>query len=83
MVREAPKGLAAERAGVRAGDEVLLIDGRDVRGMKPETLHRILGGEVGERVKLTLVRGERVLRLTLLRSPAPRGPAASTRAPAD
>lgn len=73
FVREAPEGLAAARAGVEAGDELLLIDGRDVRSMSPEQVHRALSGEVGETVKLTLVRGDRVFRVTLSRSKAPPG----------
>jgi carboxyl-terminal processing protease len=71
VVREAPEGLAAAKAGVEAGDELLLIDGRDVRGMSPAEVHRALSGEVGQTVKLTLVRADRVLRVTLTRSPAP------------
>ncbi len=74
VVREAPPGLAAAESGVAAGDEILLIDGRDVRPMTPKELHQALSGSVGEPVKLTLVRGERVLRLSLRRSPVPRRP---------
>ena len=36
-----------------------------------EEIHRALEGEVGQTVRLTLVRGERVLRVTLTRTAAP------------
>ena len=70
FVREAPPGLAARRAGVVPGDEILLIDGRDVRAMDDRELHRALSGEEGAPVKLTLVRNEAVIRVTLARTPA-------------
>ncbi|HEY8946322.1 MAG TPA: PDZ domain-containing protein [Polyangiaceae bacterium] len=69
-VREVPPGLSAAEGGVLPGDEILLIDGRDVRGMSSEHVHQALGGEVGEPVKLTLIRGDRVVRVTLRRTPA-------------
>jgi C-terminal processing protease CtpA/Prc len=72
VVREAPPGLAAAQSGVQEDDEILLIDGRDARGMTAEQVHRALAGQVGEPVKLTLVRGDVVLRITLRRSAAPR-----------
>ena len=68
LVREVPPRLAAQRAGVEVGDEVLLIDGRDVRQMSAEDVHAALSGDVGESVKLTLVRDGRVLRLRLDRT---------------
>src|SRR5688500_10800813 len=70
LVREVPPRLAAERAGVQVGDEVLLIDGRDVRQMSAKDVHAALSGDVGEPVKLTLVREGRVIRVRLDR-PAP------------
>ena len=70
FVRETPAGLAAEKAGLRPDDEILLIDGRDVRALTPQQVHELLGGDVGDPVKLTLVRGEEVLRVTLRRTPA-------------
>lgn len=72
FVHEAPKGLAAEKAGLREGDEILLVDGTDVRGMDQRTLHAALAGEVGTRVKLTVLRGEDIVRVTLERTPAKR-----------
>ncbi|HEY6555756.1 MAG TPA: PDZ domain-containing protein [Polyangiaceae bacterium] len=70
FVREVPPQLAAERAGLRAGDEILLVDGRDVRDMTAKQIHGLLSGEVGQPVKLTVLRGEEVMRLTLKRTPA-------------
>jgi carboxyl-terminal processing protease len=70
FVREVPSQLAAERAGLRAGDEILLVDGRDVRDMTAKQIHELLSGEVGQPVKLTVLRGEDVMRLTLKRTPA-------------
>jgi C-terminal processing protease CtpA/Prc len=74
VVRDAPPNLAAAQNGIEPGDELLLIDGRDVRPMTPKELHRVLSGSVGEPVKLTLVRGDRVIRVHLRRSPIPPRP---------
>ena len=68
-VREVPERLAAGKAGLAPGDEILLIDGRDVRTMDERELHRSLGGELGTKVNLTVVRGEEVFRVTLQRTP--------------
>jgi carboxyl-terminal processing protease len=78
-VREAPQGLAASKAGLEVGDDILLIEGRDVRSMSPAEVHRALSGEVGEPVKLTVVRADRVVRVTLHRSPAQKPPHASSK----
>lgn len=74
VVRDAPVGLAAAREGLTAGDQVLLIDGRDVRRLSAEQVHLALAGDIGDPVKLTIIRGERVLRVTLHRTPARRLP---------
>jgi C-terminal processing protease CtpA/Prc len=68
FVREVPAGLGAERAGVRAGDEILLIDGLDARSMGDRGVHEALSGNVGEPVKLTLVRDGQIVRVTVRRS---------------
>lgn len=73
VVREVPSGLAAQRGGIRPGDEVLLIEGRDVRGLRAEAVHQALLGEVGDPVKLTLLRGDEVVRVTVVRTPAREG----------
>jgi membrane-associated protease RseP (regulator of RpoE activity) len=72
FIRETPPGLAAQRAGLRPGDEITLINGQDVRAFDEKGIHRLLSGEVGDPVKLTVLRGEQVLHITLQRTPAPR-----------
>lgn len=72
IVHEVPKGLASDKAGLREGDEVLLVEGMDVRSLDAKALHSTLSGEVGTPVRLTLLRGEEVLRVTLKRTPAKR-----------
>jgi carboxyl-terminal processing protease len=69
-VREIPEGLAADRAGLEVGDEILTIDGKDVRSMSPAGVHDALAGVVGEPVKLTLIRKGEVVRVTVKRTAA-------------
>lgn len=79
FVRDVPPTLAAARGGLQPGDEILLIDGKDVRAMDAAALHRALSGEVSVPVKLTVVRQDAVLRVTLTRTPVPPGAAAQNR----
>jgi C-terminal processing protease CtpA/Prc len=72
VLREVPESLAAGRAGLLPGDELLLIDGRDVRELDPRGVHRALSGTLGEPVKLTLIRDGHVIRVTLRRTPPPK-----------
>jgi C-terminal processing protease CtpA/Prc len=72
VLRDVPTTLAAGRAGLQEGDELLLIDGQDVRQLNEQGVHQALSGEVGDPVKLTLLRGDRVIRVTLRRTPVPR-----------
>ena len=72
VLRDVPEGLAAAHAELKPGDEILFIDGLDVRALDPKEVHAALVGEVDSPVKLTLLRDERVLRVTLKRSEARR-----------
>lgn len=72
VLRDVPPNLAAARAGLQPGDELLLIDGRDVRELDERGVHQALAGYVGDPVKLTLLREGRVIRVTLRRTPRPK-----------
>lgn len=50
------KGSPAERAGIKAGDKVLLIDGATTTGMTVDKAVYLIRGEVGTKVRLTLFR---------------------------
>ena len=65
FLREVPASLAAGHANLKPGDEILLIDGLDVRRMDAQQINAALSGEVDSPVKLTLIREEQVLRVTL------------------
>jgi len=71
VLRDVPSTLAAGRAGLKPGDEILLIDWRDVRELSERGVHQALSGEVGAPVKLTLLREGRVIRVALRRTPPP------------
>lgn len=68
-VRDAPPDMAAATAGIRPGDTILLIDGRDVRPMTPEQVHEQLIGPVGTTVAVTVEREGRIVRLQVRRGP--------------
>ncbi|MEI9949328.1 MAG: PDZ domain-containing protein [Pseudomonadota bacterium] len=70
FLRDVPPNLAAARANLKPGDEILLIDGLDVRRMDAEQVNNALCGEVDSPVKLTLIRQEQILRVTLKRTEA-------------
>jgi C-terminal processing protease CtpA/Prc len=73
FIRHAPDQLATAKSGLLPGDEILLVDGIDVRTLDAKRLHSILSGDVGTPLKLTVIRGETVIRVTDRRTPAGRG----------
>jgi C-terminal processing protease CtpA/Prc len=72
FLRQVPPTLAAGQAKLKPGDEILLIDGLDVRRMDAKQINDALSGEVDSPVKLTVIRQEQVLRVTLKRTEAHR-----------
>src|SRR6478609_1860673 len=72
FLREVPASLAAGQANLKPGDEILLIDGLNVRRLDPQQINAALTGDVGSPVKLTVLRQEQILRVTLKRTEAHR-----------
>ena len=50
------KGSPAEKAGLRAGDQVIAIDGKDMTGISPEAVRQKVLGPEGTTVTLTILR---------------------------
>jgi C-terminal processing protease CtpA/Prc len=68
-VRDAPPGLPAAQSGIVLGDEILFIEGRDVRDMSADAIHLALEGEVGSTVVLTVLHQGKIERIALRRAP--------------
>ena len=56
VVGEVFPGTPAERAGLRAGDAILAVDGQDVTGLGADQLGPLVRGREGTRVTLTVQR---------------------------
>lgn len=67
IVVEPMEGGPASKAGVKARDVILAIDGRPVAGMDTEAARNALRGEPGTQVTLSLRRGTETLQPTLTR----------------
>jgi S1-C subfamily serine protease len=74
-VRESPPGLAADSAGIVAGDRVKMVDGVLVDDIDAGRIRRLLRGPVGSTVTLTLVRGDEVMHIEVTRQPLGAGTA--------
>lgn len=64
-----PPGQGAERAGLAVDDEILLIDGKDVRAMSQEDVRRAVRGDVGSKMVLTVLRGTEKREVEVVRTP--------------
>ncbi|HEX8228508.1 MAG TPA: S41 family peptidase [Chloroflexia bacterium] len=58
----------AEKAGVRAGDIIAGVDGRDVTKFTPSEIANLVRGEAGTKVRLTLIRGDKPYDVELTRA---------------
>ncbi len=76
FVREVPPDMAAAKAGLQVGDEVVAVNGAAVQKMSPDDVHRALAGEIGTKVQLTVLRRGERLEVTVERGPL-RAPAAT------
>jgi C-terminal processing protease CtpA/Prc len=64
-----PPGQGADRAGLALDDEILLIDGKDVRAMSQEDIRRAVRGDVGSTMVLTVLRGTDRREIKVVRTP--------------
>lgn len=69
FVRSMPRGEGADKAGLAVDDEILLIDGKDVRSMSQDDIRRAVRGDVGSKMVLTILRGTEKKEITVVRSP--------------
>ena len=68
-VREAPPGMAASRAGLQPGDEIVMIEGYYVQDLTPKQIQSLLRGDPGSKLEVTVVRNGQVRRVKLSRTP--------------
>jgi carboxyl-terminal processing protease len=59
---------AAARAGLAAGDEILKVDGRPVRGIEEKSVARSIRGPAGTNVTLTVLRDSQIFTRTVKRA---------------
>lgn len=55
-ITELYQGFAADKAGLKVGDQIIAVDGKDAKGKDPEALNEILRGFPGTSVMLTIRR---------------------------
>ena len=66
-------GMAAEEAGLKSGDVVLKVNGSSISPIESSSdALNLLSGKVGEKVVLTVKRGEAILTFEIERVPAPK-----------
>lgn len=73
VVYQVTPGGPAAKAGVRRHDELLDIDGRDMRKETFRTIQRLLEGRVGQPVKIAVSRSGQLMRFELAREPLVNG----------
>lgn len=58
-------GSPAERAGMKAGDKIVQIDGKDVTNMALNDVSKLLRGEEGTKVEIGVLRNEQLLKFNV------------------
>lgn len=64
-----PPGQGAERAGLEIDDEILMIDGKDVRAMSQDEVRRAVRGDVGSTLTVTILRNGEKRDVKITRTP--------------
>lgn len=61
------KGTPAEAAGIKAGDQIAMIDGKSTEGLSTEAAVSRIRGEIGTTVTFTLIRDGKPLEIKVVR----------------
>jgi len=63
------KGTPADRAGLRAGDRILEVEGKSIKGVSTDTASNLIRGEVGTKVNLKVQKaGGEIIDMTITRA---------------
>lgn len=65
------EGTPAHKADLRAGDEIIEVDGNSTKGISVEEAARQIKGPIGTKVTLTILRGKETLEKTITRAEIP------------
>jgi carboxyl-terminal processing protease len=57
----------AKKAGLKVGDNIIKIDGKDVKGLTAEQNRALVSGKVGTKVKLTILRNDQLMDIQVTR----------------
>jgi carboxyl-terminal processing protease len=68
FVRSTPPGQGAAEAGLLIDDEIVAIEGRDVKTMSEEDVRRAVRGDLGSKLTITIVREGQRRDVTVKRS---------------
>ncbi|CAM1374180.1 Peptidase S41 [Tenacibaculum litopenaei] len=58
LVTEVYKGFTADKAGIKAGDLIVSVDGQSVVGLERDALSQVLKGSPGKELSLTIMQGK-------------------------
>lgn len=67
-VQDVLPGTAAEKAGLLGGDLIVSVNGKLYKGLAIEDLVKDIRGKIGDTVKMTVLRGDKLLPFSLVRS---------------
>jgi carboxyl-terminal processing protease len=68
FVRSTPPGQGAAEAGLQVDDEIVAIEGKDVKAMSEEDVRRAVRGDLGSSLVVTIVRDGQKRDVTVKRS---------------
>lgn len=68
VVNEVIEGGPAAQAGLKAGDEIIAVDGTDVTGLDMDMVRALVVGEINTPVDITVRRGEETFTYTMYRA---------------